>query len=181
MSASISARHGGFTYIELVVVLTLISLLAAMFGPSIDRRIDDARIEAMIERMQSMATDAQVYSMGLETAAFDSDGIYVRTTQQIPAQSSSQIALFNDLAGTEYPSTNPYGEPYYLSEGAADRVFATTFIRKSEVGDRFAPPGAGVTDLGNRYELTVMAPDYGQRHYLRRSRTIKRFLEERNK
>lgn len=174
-------RHGGFTYVELLIVMSIITMLAIMFGPSIDRRIDDARITAMVDQMQRMAADAEIYSMGLQTAAFDSDGVYVRTTQQIPARSASQIALFNALAGTEYPPKNVYGQRFYLADGAANRVFATTYIQKSEVGDRFAPPGAGVRDLGSRYELTVMAPDYGQRHYLRRGRTIKRFLEERNR
>lgn len=69
--------RGGFTLIEIMVVLVILGLLASLIGPNILGRVDDARITKAKNDMQAIETALKMYK--LDT------GVYPTTEQGLNA------------------------------------------------------------------------------------------------
>lgn len=115
---SVSDRNGGFTLIEMIVVIAVIAVLAAMVSPMVFRNVGDARVAA---------TTAQIEILSLALDAYRLDNDYY------PSRDQGLGALTARPHGE--PSTRnwrgPYlrkgvpmdgwGRPYvYLSPGEAN-------------------------------------------------------------
>jgi general secretion pathway protein G len=59
----ISRRESGFTLIEIMVVLTIIAILAALIAPQILGRVDEARVTAAKQDIQTIGTALDFYKM----------------------------------------------------------------------------------------------------------------------
>jgi len=56
-------RESGFTLIEIMVVLVIIAILGALIGPQILGRVDEARVTAARQDIQTLGTALDFYRM----------------------------------------------------------------------------------------------------------------------
>lgn len=134
-SPSRSTRKGdaGVTLIEMMVVLVMISIVAALIVPNVIGRPDEARVTVAETDMRAIASALQLYRLD--------NGTYPTTVQGLEALASRPLAPPLPRAWPEggYLTTlplDPWGTPYvYKAEGA---TFALTSL-----GSDAAPGGSG--------------------------------------
>jgi general secretion pathway protein G len=59
----VARRESGFTLIEIMVVLVIIAILSALIGPQILGRVDEARVTAAGQDIQTLGTALDFYRM----------------------------------------------------------------------------------------------------------------------
>ena len=57
------SRHAGFTLIEIMVVVVILGILAALVAPNVIRRIDDARVTKARQDIRAYETALNLYRM----------------------------------------------------------------------------------------------------------------------
>ena len=117
LGISDSRREGGFTLLEIIVVVFILSLLAAIVAPRIIGRTDDARIEATKVQIKNLETALKLFKMD--------NGFYPDTQQGLEAlvekPASGRIPQNYKEGGyleqRKIP-LDPWGSPYmYVSPG----------------------------------------------------------------
>jgi general secretion pathway protein G len=112
-----SRREKGFTLLEIIVVVFILSLLAAIVAPRIIGRTDDARIEATKVQMKNFETALKLFKMD--------SGFYPDTQQGLEAlvekPASGRIPQNYKEGGyleQKKIPLDPWGNPYlYVSPG----------------------------------------------------------------
>jgi general secretion pathway protein G len=102
------ARMGGFTLIEIMVVVIIIGLLAAVIVPSVMRRVDDAKVAKAKEDIQSLETALTMYYMDNSKYPANDQGLRALTTQ--PTDPS--IKNWKTGGYIERISKDPWGNDY---------------------------------------------------------------------
>jgi len=108
----------GFTLIELMVVIAILALLAALVAPKIIGRSDDAKVESTKVQIRNIETGLKLYKLD--------NGVYPATEQGLEALVAKPTTGTipqkwkegGYLENTSVPK-DPWGNPYlYLSPGA---------------------------------------------------------------
>ena len=125
-----SVSEGGFTLVELLVVLGIIALLAALVTPQVVRYVSDARVETARMQLKNIESALELYYLdtgqypptdqGLRALVVAPDGLGVWRGPYIKLQKGI---------------VDPWGQTYgYLQPGEHGSIDIFTFGRDKAVG-----------------------------------------------
>lgn len=134
VNRSSSLRSGGFTLIEIMVVITILGILAALIVPRVVGRTDDARIAAAKQDIASIMQALKLYR--LDNAAYPSTEQGLRaliekpTTEPLP----SNWKQGGYLERNSVPK-DPWGREYkFLNPGLRGEIDVFSFGRDGQSG-----------------------------------------------
>jgi general secretion pathway protein G len=123
-----SRGERGFTLIEIMVVVIIIGLLAAVIVPSVMKRVDDAKVAKAKEDIQSLETALTMYYMDNSKYPTNDQGLTALITQPTDPTIKNWKAggyierISKDPWGNDYVFTFPgtHGKAYDLCSLGAD-------------------------------------------------------------
>lgn len=113
-------RQGGFTLLELLVVLMIIALLAGFVGPKVFSNVDSAKEKTALRQMRSLADALGQYRLDVGQYPTESQGLNALTAKPAGVNSwrgpylSQQVPL--DPWGNSYQWHNPTREKNTINE-----------------------------------------------------------------
>lgn len=141
------ASQRGFTLIEIMVVVVILGILAAVVVPRIMDRPDDARIAKAKQDIRVLESALNLYKL---------DNFYYPSTQQgleaLVTKPSGEPQPKNYKQGGYIKSLpkDPWGNPYqYLSPGVKSDIDIFTLGADNQPGGEGAAADIGNWNLGN--------------------------------
>lgn len=132
-SRSLAARLGraaGFTLIELMVVLVIIGVLAALIVPNVLDRTDDARSTAARTDIGNLMQALKLYKLDNQRYPSAEQGL-----QALIARPSTPPVPGNWRPYLEKLPTDPWGHPYqYLNPGIRGEIDVMSFGADGQSG-----------------------------------------------
>jgi general secretion pathway protein G len=134
------ALQAGFTLIELMVVLVIIGVLAALIVPNVLDRADDARVTAARTDVTNLMQALKLYKLDNHRYPTGEQGL-----QALVSKPTSGPAPVNWKPYLEKLPNDPWGRPYqYLNPGLKGEVDVMSFGADGQSG------GEGVNaDVGS--------------------------------
>ena len=125
-----SRRSAGFTLIELMVVLVIIGVLAALIVPNVLDRADDARTTAASTDVTNLMQALKLYRLDNQRYPSAEQGL-----QALVARPTSGPPPINWKPYLEKLPNDPWGRPYqYLSPGIKGEVDVMSFGADGQSG-----------------------------------------------
>jgi len=117
LGISDSRREGGFTLLEIIVVVFILSLLAAIVAPRIIGRTDDARIEATKVQIKNLETALKLFKMDSGFYPDTQQGLEALVEKPASGRMPQNYKEGGYLEQRKIP-LDPWGNPYvYVSPG----------------------------------------------------------------
>lgn len=131
----------GFTLFELLVVLAILGLLAAIVGPQVIRYLGSSRIQTARVQSRNIAASLELYRLDVGRYPTDAEGLPALVTQPVPAPAGWNGPYLPQASAL----TDPWGHPYrFLAPGKHGEVDVWT------LGSDNAEGGGGeAADVGN--------------------------------
>jgi general secretion pathway protein G len=138
----VRGRAGGFTLIEIMVVVVIIGLLAAVIVPTVVSKVDEAKVNKAKADIQSLETALTMYRLDNSKYPTSDQGLTALTTQ--PTDPS--IKHGRPGGYLTRVSKDPWGNDYqYVIPGSHGKEYDLFSL-----GADGAPGGEGIdADIGN--------------------------------
>lgn len=141
------SRAQGFTLIEIMVVVVILGILAAVVVPKIMNRPDDARITKAKQDIRVIESALNLYKL---------DNFYYPSTQQgvdalvAPPQGEPPAKNWKSGGYLQKPPTDPWGNPYqYLQPGTKGEFDLFSLGADNKPGGEAAAADIGNWDIGS--------------------------------
>ncbi len=123
-------RHSGFTLIELMVVLVIIGILAALIVPNVLDRADDARTTAAKTDVNNLMLALKLYKLDNQRYPTSEQGLQALmkkpTTSPVPSNWRTYL---------EKLPNDPWERPYiYVNPGVKGEIDVMSFGADGQVG-----------------------------------------------
>lgn len=123
-------RLSGFTLIELMVVLVIIGVLAALIVPNVLDRADDARVTAARTDIANLSQALKLYKLDNQRYPTAAQGL-----QALRAKPAEGPIPPNWKPYVEKLSNDPWGRPYqYLNPGLQGEIDVMSFGADGQPG-----------------------------------------------
>jgi general secretion pathway protein G len=131
VSKSKSAKGlGGFTLIELMVVLVIIGVLATLIAPRVLGRADEARVTKAKQDIASLTSALKMYRLDNQRYPSTEQGL-----QALAAKPTSEPIPSNWKQYIDKLPNDPWGKPYQLlSPGVKGEIDVFTFGADGQSG-----------------------------------------------
>lgn len=124
------ARQAGFTLIELMVVLVIIGVLAALIVPNVLDRADDARATAARTDVNNLMQALKLYRLDNQRYPTTEQGL-----QALVARPATPPVPANWKPYVEKLPNDPWGRPYqYLNPGVNGEIDVMSFGADGQPG-----------------------------------------------
>jgi general secretion pathway protein G len=138
----LNKRHCGFTLIEVMIVIVILGVLAALIVPKVMGRPDEARVAAARQDIFTLMQALKLYKLDNRRYPTTEQGLaaLVQKPSQAPVPQSWSAGGY-----LEKLPNDPWGQPYqYLNPGLHGEIDVMSF------GADGLPGGQGVdADIGN--------------------------------
>ena len=115
-------RSSGFTLLEMLVVLLIIGLLAALVGPRLFSQVDKARVDTA--RVQMKSLQGSLETMRLDIGRFPTTDEGLQMLNRPPLDEKIRPRWRGPYLAEEVP-LDPWGNPYqYSIPGRGGKPFA---------------------------------------------------------
>ncbi|HWL72864.1 MAG TPA: type II secretion system major pseudopilin GspG [Burkholderiaceae bacterium] len=143
-AASTRARNRGFTLIEIMVVITILGVLAALIVPRVVGRTDDARIAAAKQDIASIMQALKLYRLDNGRYPTTDQGLQALITRPTTEPVPSNWKQGGYLDRSTVPS-DPWGEPYkFLNPGVRGEIDVFSLGRDRANGGEPNSPDADI-------------------------------------
>ena len=138
------ARSGGFTLIEIMVVITILGVLAALIVPRVVGRTDDARIAAAKQDIASIMQALKLYRLDNGRYPTTDQGLQALITRPTTEPMPSNWKQGGYLERSTVPN-DPWGEPYkFLNPGVRGEIDVFSLGRDRANGGEPNSPDADI-------------------------------------
>ena len=138
-SASRRALRRGFTLIELMVVLVIIGVLAALIVPNVLDRTDDARVTAARTDVNNLMQALKLYRLDNQRYPSTEQGLAALVTKPSAAPAPANWRRY-----VEKLPNDPWGRPYqYLNPGVHGEVDVLSLGADGQTGGEGANADIG--------------------------------------
>lgn len=124
-SEKIGSRSGGFTLIEIMVVIVILGVLAALIVPKVMSRPDEARVVAAKQDIATLSQALKLYRLDNKAYPTQEQGLAALVAKP------SQMPVPDNWKGGGYVErlpADPWGRPYqYLNPGIHDEIDVFSF------------------------------------------------------
>lgn len=133
-------RAGGFTLIEIMVVIVILGVLAALVVPRVMNRPDEARVIAARQDIAAIMQSLKLYRLDNQRYPTTEQGLQALVTRPDSGPAASNWKSYLDKAPVD-----PWGKPYqYLNPGVKGEIDVFS------LGADGQPGGTGVdADIGS--------------------------------
>jgi general secretion pathway protein G len=135
-------RHSGFTLIEVMIVIVILGVLAALIVPKVMGRPDEARVAAARQDIFTIMQSLKLYKLDNRRYPTTEQGLaaLVQKPSQAPVPQSWSAGGY-----LEKLPNDPWGQPYqYLNPGLHGEIDVMSFGADGQPGGQGAD-----ADIGN--------------------------------